>query len=149
MTDNKISIKFRVWDGTKYIFDAFIHDGRAYEYVEDYGGTFSSGKILSIIKNATIQHFTGLKDKNHKNIFEGDILCNPMRLAMFPENMYVSHHQIDNTLYWALTRNWNGKPYPIVNTWVDGEVEVIGNIYENPELLKEHNEPDNQIQSLE
>lgn len=72
------------------------------------------------------QQFTGLKDKNGKEVYEGDILMhkgakgiviyensNAMFMVRFP--LLRSVYSFDS---------------------IEGEIEIIGNIHENPELLK-------------
>lgn len=76
---------------------------------------------------------TGLKDKNGKLIYEGDILRNTLTnkyASVAWHNTgagYVWSKTIPNSYlyeFWALFR-------------VFGKYEVIGNIYENPELLEQ------------
>lgn len=70
----------------------------------------------------TIGQFTGLLDKNSNKIFEGDIvkdIVGRMKAVEF----------------------YNGRYYPFISfpeytCWNTDEVEVIGNIYDNPELLR-------------
>ena len=68
--------------------------------------------------------FTGLKDKNGKEIYEGDILNTEDDLCTVKFNygcfLYESKYELVCCSY-----NWHIE-----------EIEVIGNIYENPELLK-------------
>ena len=83
-----------------------------------------------------IMQFTGLKDKNGQEIYEGDILS-------FPTSNWINR-EVQVVWYekqhcWALKNNHGiqhttsgGRAYLI-----DGKhLEIIGNIYENPELLK-------------
>jgi len=81
--------------------------------------------------------FTGLLDKNGKEIYEGDILS-----THIPENrLYKNGEVIYSKEYLTyLVKYYFGKDYAseylsyIQNMNI--EVEVIGNIYENPEILE-------------
>ena len=72
-----------------------------------------------------IMEYTGLKDKNRVLIFEGDIVTTPYR----DTNGYI--------YYSAPVFGLKDKTGVCIDfTWEDfNEFEVIGNIYENPELL--------------
>lgn len=83
-----------------------------------------------------LMQFTGLKDKNGKEIYEGDI-C-----RVFPINEFGSHEPKTGVMNWQA--KWAGfgidaevsAPYEIDQCVPpDMPIEVIGNIYENPELL--------------
>lgn len=90
-----------------------------------------SGGICTLVDPETVGEYAGQKDINGKEIYEGDIVNR--RDEGFP-----------------LTKNWNGVVKMITGSYLvenlegtDGEylfdelaeVEVIGNIYDNPELL--------------
>ena len=88
--------------------------------------------------NGEPQQCTGLKDKNGKLIYEGDILGGTFG------NLYV--HYCDNCKQFQLKVNDYGCMacdgdlhwYEVVEAEEQNELEVIGNIYENPELLKDN-----------
>ena len=89
-------------------------------YLTDHFGDGSIEKFEGIV----LLQFTGLKDKNGKEIYEGDIV----------EAVYGNRFEVwwsDKELRWE-TRN-----DVIVNGSLArlSEPSVIGNIYENPELL--------------
>lgn len=87
------------------------------------------------IDHTTVGQYTGLTDKNGKKIFEGDIL----RKAYYPED--------DKVVLWNDGRfkfkraNKVNKDYPFESECcVQNAVKrlkIIGNIHDNPELLKE------------
>jgi uncharacterized phage protein (TIGR01671 family) len=82
-----------------------------------------------------LMQFTGLHDKNGKEIYEGDILK-----LQYPVNYGFAgkyNHEIIVTILFDNGSFWfKGDGYTDCNWHFYNEYEVIGNIYENPELLK-------------
>lgn len=68
---------------------------------------------------------TGYKDKNGKYIYEDDIVKNDV-------NIYT----IKRSVGYKIISMYNGSLYVMLDESICGEIEVIGNIYENKELLK-------------
>lgn len=113
--------KFRVWDkASKKMHEVF---GFSLMNV-----SFGDSKARSLYHNECIlMQCTGLKDKNGKLIFEGDIIeCN--------EGCFKSIARIewDNTEGWVRKTNTNSFKLDTILR----EVRIIGNIHENPELLE-------------
>ena len=91
----------------------------------------------------TIGQYTGLKDKNGKKIFEGDIVRYTDIVTEYEENtrpysykdIFEGEVTYDYDSFWINDRQL----YQIAayDDEFDPEMEVIGNIYDNPELLKE------------
>ena len=116
-------IKFRAWDKEEekmYQFDLI-----SYMQVNEDGQEELCPSRL--VEPDAFMQFTGLLDKNGKEIYEGDITENyAMRdVVIFHNGAFVGKNSQKDHL---------GQHQPIA---VHNELEVIGNIYENPELLKE------------
>ena len=94
----------------------------------------SKREIFAHGDDAIIMQYTGLKDKNGKEIYEGDI-C---RLIPTEENKHNSPHMVGiRTVYWDETYfSWYFTGFVTISWGGFESIEVIGNIYENPELLK-------------
>ena len=107
---------------------------------EEYNST--EKKQYAVIPE-TVGQYTGLMDKSGKKIFEGDIVKITDRNICF-DTMAVIEFGNPNGLYtwgWQL-KPLENKPFAIeILHWVDMEdsgafIEVIGNVMDNPELLK-------------
>ena len=82
-----------------------------------------------IVDPSTIGQYTGLTDKNGKKIFEGDIVLRHDKKAE------VRYQPSEFVLVFP------DNPYPqcglLTTSYLNEGIEVIGNIHDNPELLKE------------
>ncbi|HCY9405311.1 TPA: hypothetical protein O2F68_002716 [Enterococcus faecalis] len=78
-----------------------------------------------LIDKETIGQSTGLKDKNGVEIFEGDVFQGPHDFGPsgFHDRRAVVNFDVEKGYQWEY--------------WLIDKIEVIGNIYENPELLEE------------
>ena len=110
--------------------------------VPNCAGTIKAGSYISNeyglpfayqIRPETVSQFTGFTDKNGKRIFEGDILY----IEDDDGNKYVTQVWYERG---GLVIDVKGCDYDYtVIGWLEYyySMEVIGNIHDNPELLKE------------
>jgi len=119
------NIKFRAWDGQKIVHvDSMNYEASASSMV-------ANGWLLP----GTIMQFTGLKDKNDKEIYEADIIE-----YMNPDTKKIKIHFVawsqKKTMYilrFGPTDEETARLSNILNA-ID-RFSIVGNIYENPELL--------------
>ena len=108
-------IKFRFYTPDKRMIED--HDG----WIENTGINAALG--YSNGYGYKIMQYTGLKDKNGKEIYEGDILKN--RFGNYALEYYAPEFQLQNFDNYGI----DGE-YPAFE-----ESEIIGNIHEHPNLL--------------
>ncbi|WP_249646374.1 YopX family protein [Lactiplantibacillus plantarum] len=129
-------IKFRAWDGYRKIMADYvsaIQNG-------DTQGTPSSVNVIVDGKNETwdiknddveLLQFTGLTDMNGKDIYVGDILKTKAGLIQIVEEGILAIDREDIISGFYANNLSDDKPHTF-----SYDDEVIGNVYENPELLK-------------
>jgi uncharacterized phage protein (TIGR01671 family) len=79
-----------------------------------------------LVDRATVGQFTGLLDKNGKEIYEGDILQYTYSRDTTGEDIVISKDAVEWEVFGG-TAGWNVQ--------ITMNREIISNIYENPELL--------------
>lgn len=131
------TIKFRAWAEVDEIKSTCTDRMIYFDPMEcDNGMWFNApDNICHINEYHSLMQFTGLEDKNGNHIYEGDILYNGFNakgVMRFEEGMFVCDFIYNNH------KNKNHYKYEKhtfrINS-INTVTEVIGNIYENPELL--------------
>jgi len=126
-------IKFRAWDTENkkmYTVDELHNLWEIGTPVAVYQHSIKPDVLLRIDNNPLMQ-YTGLKDKNGKEIYEGDIV----KETYNKKELRISEVGFKNGSFVLLTPN---QFIEIGN--LKNDIEVIGNIYENPDLLTPHKE---------
>lgn len=132
-------IKFRLWSkiGKKFIETnnpnlEFVINNNGYLYsIENFYGEIYVLPQMDI----EVLQFTGLQDRNGKEIYEGDILK-----YNFPYDGRLKH--ISPVTYLETQASFGlkdiyGNEIPLYRITANNYFEVVGNIYENPELLED------------
>jgi uncharacterized phage protein (TIGR01671 family) len=146
-------IKFRAWATAekKMFLPVYFDNLEVHWWSEEDGQLVIIGDVKenSMLHQAIIMQFTGLKDKNGKEIYEGDIaqvglfaLNDTQKFGEKPWNNLPAGVKKDDittvksifAVEWSFLQLHNLHVLITDNPDVVG-VEVIGNIYETPELI--------------
>ncbi len=136
--------RFRAW-GTaekKMYRNVFFDNIEVYWFGEN--GELDDTELLGdryekrMLQHCILQQYTGLKDKNGQGIYEGDILkydedkCPHCKKLIYDKHdLYVIKWNAEMCQFDCT----NEDNYMSPEIW-ERDMEIIGNIYENPELLE-------------
>lgn len=126
-------IKFRIWDKSNKVMYDKVLIGNYPETValvwDKYDGKEDWYHIEP--KVCKVMQYTRYKDRNNKEIYEGDIIqyLNTEKLEDYPNvgQVYLSDEQ--GRFYIDIELDYE-------EMWNKEYIEIIGNIYENPELIQ-------------
>ena len=120
----KREIKFRAWNtrnNTMYEIDRLEWGSDVLMWGKDE---------FNPLAGSVLMQYTGLNDKNGKEIYEGDVVRIPEGYG--GDSHYKEANGIvkyEGAGFWVESYNWSDYSWH--------ELEIIGNIYENPELLQQ------------
>lgn len=130
-------------DNGEWVYGVFLKSYCVYVGYEASAAIYDGKRFYEVFPEA-IGQFTGLTDKNGVKIFEGDIVrwddrSKGQYWRVGAIKWVKSHYQID--AYSFESRRPNDKWHSTFNFGCfayegDGILEIIGNIHDNPELLK-------------
>lgn len=106
----------------------YITQNGEYE-ISNYCKYYDWERYTYIVIPETVGQYTGLLDKNGKKIFEGDIIQSLETKETAVVQWFPEHSAF---MVWCKSSNEVGFLYECTKS----NIEVIGNIYDNPELLE-------------
>nr|DAY00989.1 MAG TPA: YopX protein [Caudoviricetes sp.] len=136
--------KYRAWD---VLAEKMIDEILMISFVrKEIIGKFRNGSTSVPLKfedgrngeDVILMQSTGLKDKNGKEIFEGDIITDGYTLGVLRNHQTLGFYMVDEKgKENFLSDTVDTEGFEEAKEFMKNSIEIIGNIYENPELLED------------
>lgn len=129
--------KYRVWDKElQTMLDVYLIDFKKGVLVGEHW-KFGETNFMSFDEIELMQS-TGLFDKNNKEIFEGDVISDGYMSRNIRHHQALGFYTIDdNGVEEFFGDTASLEDFEEVSKYMSENIEIIGNVYENPELLED------------
>lgn len=123
---------------SRFKFRAFLNDEMYYFDFSNLSDGYICGTELPTIylTNAPIMQSTDLKDKNGKLIYEGDLIRDTRK--EYDSDLFMIEWNQDGA--WQLSYVDGSQFDFTISSFIVERSEIVGNRWENPELLKEQDD---------
>ena len=128
--------KYRAWDKeTQTMLDVSLIDFKKSVLVGEHWD-FGETNFINF-DDIHLMQSTGLKDKNGKEIFDGDILTDGHTTGVIRNHPTLGFYTVDESSKEGYLSDTVGtEDFEEAKEFIRNSIEIIGNIHENPELLE-------------
>ena len=112
-----------------------IFNKKIKSYIDIHSSAIMIDELNNLNDNLIVEQFTGLHDKNGKEIYEGDIVSYQSIIQNYEDDDCVNPRYYRTPQYETKTHNcivkYIGNQFTIMDNSKWNELKIIGNIYEN------------------